>query len=79
MPEFCNDSLKQGVFSLSPNKHFTRQILTVTFILFELYTGIMSAISTYIAPVISIFVCIYSLMSLICFLDIPCSKLVKMT
>jgi hypothetical protein len=79
MPEFCNDSLKQGVFSLCPNKHFTRQILTVTFILFELYTAVMSAISTSIAPVMSILVCLYSFLSLLCFLDIPCSKLVKMS
>ena len=78
MPEFCNGSLKQGMFSQSPSTHFTKQILTVIFILFELYAGIMSTISTSISPVISILVSIYSLLSLICYLDIPCSKLAKM-
>jgi hypothetical protein len=79
MPEFCNESLKLGVFSLPASKHSTRQILTVTFILIELFSAIMSAATTHIAPIMSILVCIYSVLSLYCFFDLPSSKLMKMS
>ncbi len=78
MPAFCNESSKYGVFSLNPNNYAGKQILTLSLILVELFSAVMSASTTSIAPIMSIIISVYAALSLYCFFDMPSCKLVKM-
>jgi len=74
MPFFCNQSLKQNLFNKSSKKYGDQQIIALIVIMMEIYLSILSAVSTTVAPVMSCFAVVYSLVSLYSYLGLPSNK-----
>ena len=74
MPQFCNQSLKQGLFVKSSIKYGDQQVLALSLIILELYFSLMSLFTSTIAPLMSLFALLYSLVSFYSFLGLPTTK-----
>ena len=79
MPEFCNSSMKLGVFQLPASTHFKQQIALLTLIMVELYFAILSTVTSKISPALGLLVTAYALLSFYAYLGLPSHKLVNMS
>ncbi len=77
MESFCTKSWKMNAFNLKGAQHVTFQMLSGALIFFQLYLSIMSAVESRIANVFSIFVALYSLVTLFCYFGIKESRAIE--
>lgn len=69
MPEFLNESFKNKAFYLNGSQIFTQ--MTGGILMFaELYFSILAAVHLQVAPIFSIFVALYALMSITCYFGV---------
>jgi hypothetical protein len=75
MPEFINESFKNNAFFLNGNQLFI-QIAGGIVMFAELYFAILSAVHQDVAPIFSVFVALYALMSITCYFSVNIFRLV---
>jgi len=76
MPEFCNESYKTNVFVLNGD-HIVLQLTAAIVTFVEFYVAILSAVHSNVAPVFSVLVAIYALISIYTFFGLKTNKFVN--